>query len=326
MRPRLTRRKALTAIAAGVAAAGAAAVGAARWQRTLSDAEMADLYATTLPPAIQPHHVFHLGHSLVGRDMPGMLAQLAPDGHRYESQLGWGTPLRSHWNPDRVPIGGFEAENAHPRYLDAREALASGAYTAFIMTEMVEIRDAIRYHQSAKHLRNWAHLARRANPDIRLYLYETWHDLTDPEGWLNRLDLDLGRYWDRRILRPALAADRTIGPIYVIPAGQVLGALVRDLERQGGVDELRSRNDLFARSPDAKLDTIHMGDLGNYLVALTHYAVLYQRSPVGLPSQLIRADGTPAMAASSAAARFMQETVWRVVTRQPLSGVRASEV
>ncbi|WP_246082510.1 hypothetical protein [Rubellimicrobium rubrum] len=286
---------------------------------------MVDLYAAGSPAAVQSHHVFHLGHSLVGRDMPAMLAQLAPVEHRYESQLGWGTPLRSHWDPDRVPIGGFEAENAHPRYRDAREALASGAYTAFVMTEMVEIKDAIRYHQSAKHLRNWAELARHSNPDIGLYLYETWHDLTDPEGWLNRLELDLSRYWDRKILRPALTADRAIRPIYLIPAGQVLGAFVRDLEGQGGFDELRSREDLFARTPEGKLDTIHMGDLGNYLVALTHYAVLYQRSPVGLPTQLVRADGTPAVAASSAAAQLMQETVWRVVTSQPLSGVRFSE-
>ena len=32
-----------------------------------------------------------------------------------------------------------------------------------------------------------------------------------------------------------------------------------------------------------------------YLVALTHYAVLYRQSPVGLPHALSRADGTPAL-------------------------------
>ena len=45
--------------------------------------------------------------------------------------------------------------------------------------------------------------------------------------------------------------------------------------------------------------------LGIYLVALTHYAVLYGKSPVGLPHELRRADGTPATAPSPELARRM---------------------
>ena len=323
MRVSVIRRRLLGSIAAGVATLTAAAIGASTWRRDLTDAEMSEIYAVTPPPPTGPLHVFHLGHSLVGRDMPAMLAQLAPEGHRYESQLGWGTTLKSHWDPEAVPIAGFERENAHPRYRDAREALGSDDYDALVLTEMVEIRDAIRHFQSARYLRNWAQFARVADPGIRLYLYETWHNLDDPEGWLVRLDLDLDRYWDRKILRPALAGGDDFGPIFVIPAGQVLASLVRQLDAEGGVEGLRMREDLFARTPDKSLDTIHMGDLGNYLVALTHYAVLYQRSPVGLPANLNRADGTPAAQVSAAAARLMQETVWRVVTTQLLTGVRA---
>ena len=63
--------------------------------------------------------------------------------------------------------------------------------------------------------------------------------------------------------------------------------------------------------------------LGAYLVALTHYAVLYHRSPVGLPHQLTRADGTPADAPSAEAAALMQEVVWEVVQRHPETGVAA---
>ena len=57
--------------------------------------------APRLPAPESGLRVFHLGHSLVGRDMPAMLQQLAVaagfDDHTYESQLGWGTSLRSHW-------------------------------------------------------------------------------------------------------------------------------------------------------------------------------------------------------------------------------------
>jgi hypothetical protein len=84
--------------------------------------------------------------------------------------------------------------------------------------------------------------------------------------------------------------------VHVIPAGQVLARLVRAIEGGQGVPGLQRREDLFALNPDGSQDLIHLNDLGNYLVALTHYAVLYHRSPVGLPHQLLKADGTPAVA------------------------------
>ena len=46
-----------------------------------------------LPPPADPLATYHLGHSLVGRDMPAMLAQMA--GHDHASQLGWGASLRN---------------------------------------------------------------------------------------------------------------------------------------------------------------------------------------------------------------------------------------
>ncbi len=271
-----------------------------------------------LPAPERPLSVFHLGHSLVGRDMPAMLAQLAPAGHRYDSQLGWGVSLKDHWEPD-LPIRGFEEENGHPRYRDAKEALASGDYDAVILTEMVEIRDAIRYHDSAGYLARWADHAWSGKPDARVYLYETWHNLDDPQGWLPRLDADRARYWEGKILRPAIA--RTGRPIYLIPAGQVMARFVRAVEERGGVGNIADRAALFRRNADGTVDTIHVNDLGAYLVALTHYAVLYHRAPVGLPVRLRRADGTWADAPTDDAALLMQQIVWEVVRSDPMTGV-----
>lgn len=287
----------------------------------LDDAAMAALYAEPLPPPDRPLTVFHLGHSLVGRDMPAMLEQLAPSGHDHASQLGWGTTLMAHWEPD-VEINGFEVENDHPRYRDARVALSQGAYDAFVMTEMVEIRDAIRYFDSAEYLHRWATHARAGNPRIRLYLYETWHNIDDEEGWLTRLKRDLERYWEGDILRRALARAALDPPIHLIPAGQVFARFTREIEARGGVDGLRRPADLFARRDDGSQDTIHVNDLGAYLVALTHYAVLYHRSTIGLPRALHRADGRPAHAPGPRAARLMQQVVDDVVTGLPLTGVR----
>lgn len=294
--------------------AGLAVVaGAGTWAwwrrpRGLSDAQWQAAFAMPLPAPQGALVCYHLGHSLVGRDMPAMLAQLTA-GHSYNSQLGWGASLWDHW---KGQINGFAEENAHPAHRPAREALESGAYDAVIFTEMVELRDAIRYHDSAARLADWARLARTARPDVRLYLYETWHRLNDPAGWLERIDSDLSTLWEGQVLRPAMGLPG-VGTIYVIPAGRVLAAAVRAAEA-GKLPGIADRAAFFT-------DDIHQSDLGNWLVAMTHFATLYHRSPLGLPAQLNRADGSPATPPDPEAARLMQELVWQIVTGYPLAGV-----
>jgi len=286
--------------------------------RSLSADDLAAMYQSPLPAPDGPLTVFHLGHSLVGRDMPAMLAQMA--GHDHASQLGWGTPLRAHWDPDE-PIQGFETENAHAHYRDAKEALESGEFDTFVLTEMVEIEAAIDHFDSPIYLEKWVRAAREGNPDIRIFLYESWHDLNDPQGWLNRLDLDPARYWEGVLLAQGMANLPEGGPVYVIPAGRVMAELVRRIENGPGVDGVTSRDDFFVRLEDGSLDTIHLNDLGAYLVALTHYAVLYQRSPEGLPRQFDRADGTPANAPGPELAKLMQATVWDVSSGLTITGI-----
>jgi hypothetical protein len=297
-------------ILAGVAAlTGVAAWLWLRRSRSLSDGEWQAAYAKPLTPPTAPLKTYHLGHSLVGRDMPAMLAQLA--GHDHRSQLGWGASLQQHWNGD---VPGFAEENAHRHHQPAHPAINSGTYDALIFTEMVELRDAIRWHDSASALAEWAEVARAATPAARLYLYETWHRLDDPAGWLQRIDADLPDLWEGQLLRPAMAR-AGVGTIHVIPGGQVMAAAVRAIE-EGAVPGLTSRHDLFQPG-----DTIHFNDLGAYLMALTHYAVLYHRSPEGLPHQLTRADGSAAQAMTAQAAKVLQQVVWQVVTRYPATGV-----
>jgi hypothetical protein len=315
-----TRRVAILGSLTGL---GAALSGSLYWALTRppSAAAVRARLSRPLPAPTGPLNVYHLGHSLVNRDMPAMLAQLGPAGHRYDSQLGWGATLQAHWGD--APINGFQAENAHPRFRPAHEAVASGDYDAVVLTEMVEVRAAIRWSDSAGYLARWATKALAARPDVRLYLYETWHPLDDPEGWLERLDRDHERYWLRRVLGPALRQLPDGARFHLIPAGPVLAAFVRAVEQRGGIGNIRDRNDLFARGADGALDVIHLNDLGNYLVALVHHAALYHRSPLGLPNALRRADGMPAVAPDPAAARLMQEVTAGVIRKLGLSGTPA---
>jgi hypothetical protein len=262
--------------------------------------------------------VFHLGHSLTGRDMPAMLAQLAQAagfaGHGQHSQLGWGASLDQHW---RNEVPGFDTENAHPAHRPARQAVAEGV-DALIATEMVELRDAIRWHDSARALADWAQAARAGNPGVRVYLYETWHRLDDPAGWLDRVDADLPALWESQVLRPAMA--RGAGPIHLIPAGQALAAVVRAAEG-GALPGLTGRADFFAGGPQGPVDPIHLNDQGAQVVALAHLAALYHRDPTGLPHALSRADGSAATPLPDPAAAAVQGLVWRTVSGYARSGV-----
>ncbi len=65
--------------------------------------------------------------------------------------------------------------------------------------------------------------------------------------------------------------------------------------------------------PEQKPDDLHPSQVGNYLAALTHFAVIFRRSPVGLPA---------VQGVGSDLARRLQKLVWRVVTREPRTGVR----
>lgn len=300
------------ALAAAVLAAGAFWVLSG--PRAISKEALAEHYATPLPPPDGAQAVYHLGHSLVGRDMPAMLAQFA--GHDYASQLGWGASLMAHWTGD---VQGFDQENAHDHFRPAAEALDTGDYPVVVLTEMVELGDAIRYFDSPEHLALWAKRIRAARPDARIYLYETWHRLDDPRGFLTRIDEDRATLWEGTLLRQAKAIEG-VGTIHVIPGGQVKAAVVRAIEA-GTVPGLTQRQDLFGTNPDGSPDPIHFNDLGAYLMALTHYAVIYHRSPVGLPATVRRADGTAVTPIAPDTAAVLQRIVWDVVTGYAATGV-----
>lgn len=292
----------------------------------LSAHDRAALYTTPLPAPRASLSAFHLGHSLVGHDIPVFITQLAAAAgfadHSFNSQLGWGTSLRDHWDPAH-PVNGFDEMNATQAWRDPQEALESGAYDSFIMTEMVELNDAIRWHDSARYATLWAAKARQNKPDIRIYMYESWPHLSTLEDWLHRLDTDPDALWEGTILASAMAHPDT-GVIHVIPAGRVMAALTRAVAAQGGVTGMSDHTDLFARTPTGDLDPIHMNDIGNYLVALTHFTVLYHQDPRGMPHDLLRADGSLAQAPSAELADLMQETVWSVVRTLPVTGLGIS--
>lgn len=282
-------------------------------QQKLSDKEVDDIYSQKSRPLNQAASIYFIGHSLIGRDIPLFLQQLSGKSLNFNSQLGWGATLKSHWAPQIYPINGFTTENKAPYYRDAHEAIESASYDAFVLTEMVEIKDAIRYHQSADNLANFVKKIYSINPQAQVYFYETWPNLRDPDGWLERLDHDLTEYWENQIVNPALAQLDAQYPIYMIPAGQVFAAFSRHQHRLGR--PVLTHESLYT------VDGIHLSDLGKLLVSITLYIALYHEKLDSIPDNLLKDDGTY-FAINSATAKSMQEIAWGVVSTYPRSAFR----
>ncbi len=286
----------------------------------IEEATLSELYSKPLIKTDGKLKVYHLGHSLVGRTMPIMLRQLAGSGHEFSSQLGWGTTLKAHWEPDEK-INGFDKENDHDNYQDVFEAIKQSQFDAFVLTEMVEIKDAIQYFDSALYLQKFSEEILKHNPGARVYLYESWHQVTDKAGWINRLEQDYKPYWLNNIVDAAHVKMDSDKPTYVIPVGQVMSAFFKEVEHLGGVEGIQKPEDIFKRNSDGSLDPIHINDIGAYLVALVHYSVLYQASPIGLPFALKTETGDTALPPSKEAAQLMQKITWRVVSGDYRTGI-----
>jgi pimeloyl-ACP methyl ester carboxylesterase len=77
----------------------------------------------------------------------------------------------------------------------------------------------------------------------------------------------------------------------------------------------------LTRREDLFIDDIHLNETGFYLVALIHYATIYQRDPTGLPGGLIRTDGAAATPLAPVTAKALQQLVWDTVPRYAATGM-----
>ena len=109
---------------------------------------------------------------------------------------------------------------------------------------------------------------------------------------------------------------RTNPAVTMIPAGEVFLAL--DKKMQAGKFEN------FTSIRQLHRDVIHLNSAGCNVVAWTAYAVLFQKSPVGLPNnQTPSIDYPPfrnVMEMSPADQKLIQETIWETVTSPELRG------
>jgi hypothetical protein len=257
--------------------------------------------------------VLFVGHSLVNREMPAMLREVAASRGcelTYDVELRSGAILQHGWDGN-LPIDGVRA----------REVLATGAYDTLVLTEAVDLDEMLRWMQPAEYAGRYQQLAVAHQPAIRVFLYETWHDrelvrrtwygAARKEGWREFLDEDLGK-WEAIAVGAAARAGQP--RMSIVPAGQAMARLC-DAIRAGTVPGIASEAELFA-------DSIHLTPLGNYFIALVQFAAIHRQSPVGATSSPLTAEGRRVQFPAAAAAA-MQRIAWDAVTNYAWSGLRA---
>jgi hypothetical protein len=300
----------------------------------LSAEEKADVAAQPLPKGLRVFTCAHSFHSFV----PALLAEMANSagiqGHQIAgiSSIG-GSRVIQHW--DLV-------DEKH----QAKAALTAGNVDVLTLSPIWMPDDGIE---------KFAKLAVEHNPNIRVTVQEYWmpndeyvpvyplqagkgidHNATD----LAKLHVANDQYC-RDVEEYVGNVNRELGKevLYVVPVG-VAADMLRDKLASGQAPGLKMPWDLFRDSwghPDAPLQVLD---------GYCHYAVIYHRSPVGLPMPKVLAgmkvvgldgphkvhprgskatplpsDGQPISEEDKEKLnRLLQEIAWDAVTHHPMTG------
>ena len=254
--------------------------------------------------------VFTSGHSLL-MYMPPMLQEMVTaakiNGHvQAGTQSIGGSYVRQHWD---LP----EPRNT------VKPALRGGAIDVLSLSPIYLPDEGIE---------KLAALGVEHNPAIRVLLQEFWIPYDDPTvlraGKGPKVVDRNGRTMDE--LRQMHAAyfqsmddharmlNLKFGRqnVFIVPVGQAVMAL-RGKIIEGTAPGLKTQNELFADGLG------HAQPVVKVLATYCHFAVIYRRTPIGLPVL----SALRAQPEAETLNRLLQELAWDAVVNHPLSGVQA---
>jgi hypothetical protein len=264
------------------------------------------------PEISQGQKIFYTGHSFHVFIPPIMKNLAEAAGIKGQENLGLssigGSRVIQHWE---VP----DEKN------EVKAALRTGKVDVLTMAPVFMPDDGIE---------KFATLAVECNPSIRITVQEDWMwrdivepitEIRSPRNW--DYDAITGReLWEihapvfQSIDDQAAQLNQKFGRqvLFIVPAGQAVITLrERIIAGKGG--GIKTQTELFrdrVGHPDKPLQV---------LVAYCHYAVIYRRSPVGLPlPELLASANRPEWDNNTNI--VLQEVAWEAVTRHPPSGVR----
>jgi len=265
--------------------------------------------ATQDPAAVKGQRILSAGHSF-HVFMPGILKDIAQ-----------GADIKDHVQVDVQSIGGsrvIQHWDLPDEKNKVKTALKTGKVDALTLSPIYLPDEGIA---------NFTAFALEQNPGIRVTLQEFWlpYDTFD----LSRKKVDIDRnsltaeelrkrhepYFksiDEHVRELNRKHGKTV--VYVVPVGQAVIAL-REKVIAGQAPGVAAQADLFT-------DGIgHVHPPIQALTAYCHFAVLYRKSPVGLPIPGVLARSKIADEDKPKLTRLLQELAWEAALGHPLSGV-----
>lgn len=242
------------------------------------------------PPVHTPQTYALVGNSLFNfgfdQSVASILAGLAHPTDTVVQQITFNQNLTTNWNN---PAGRTTG-------IDVKAYLASSSADFLGLVDLPGINDSLV--DPAVAVVDWWQQA--GNAGLRGTFYQMWYPVpgfdSTPDWTLWKAFITFLRPYHNRVLYDVRAS--LGGPeVLLAPVADVLAA-VYDNRVALGVDF----KDFF-------YDALHINELGYYVAALTHWAVMHQQSPVGLPWSFSPA--IPNLDAPLAAA--LQAIVWDVV-------------
>lgn len=159
----------------------------------------------------------------------------------------------------------------------------------------------------------YANLFWSGSPEGKVFVYAQWPSRQGPDWdalWLKNQQEQYNPVIE------ALRATPKGKQVFIIPAGWAM-ELLHKKAQLGLVPGIKSAWDLYS-------DGVHVNNIGSYLVALTFYATIFGKSPIGLPIggyQGRIGQESDYFNISPELAGILQQTVWEAVTGHPQSGV-----
>jgi hypothetical protein len=267
-----------------------------------------------LPAGQQPvdrgQRVFTCGHSF-HVFVPGILADMAK-----------GAGIKNHKMAGLSSIGGsrvIQHWNVADEKNKAKKALRDGKVDVLTLSPI---------HLPDEGIERFAKLALEHNPKVRVTVQEFWLPFDLHDGHTKRpkkvdhdaptaaqLKKEHQRYFqsmDGHVRNLNKKFKQEV--LLVVPVGQAVIAL-REKIIDGKAPGLKKQSDLFTDAighPRLPLQA---------LVAYCHFAVIYRRTPVGLPVPAVLKKAKKPQWGEKLN-RLLQELAWDAVTHHPLSGVK----
>jgi hypothetical protein len=232
--------------------------------------------------------LYSIGHSLSAEipDMTAALASATPGlTYSFQEQFRLGASLQAQWEEASKPRDQWDDAQFRISY---PKALPKGDFNTVVLIDSVPRGGAEHEAQSVEYLTKFVNYIAQTNPAARIYFAEAWHSVLSGTGkaqwdtisptrnldWRARIDAD-APMWERIRARVAQATGREI---VLIPQARALGKFVDAIEA-GQVPGFNRKEDVFG-------DDIHLNPYGMYFLACFHYAVLFGKSPEGLPLEI----------------------------------------